>query len=76
MKITSVQFVFDSGAVVTFVKGSKEVYGGNLERWKGKTYFYDVIVENKYSRFTSSTFSSPSQEIAKTYLENSLKQTA
>lgn len=76
MKVTSIQFVFDNGAVVTFIKGSKEVYTGNDERWRGKHYFYTVRIENKFGGFEVPTFASPSQVVAKTFLTNSLKPQA
>lgn len=58
MKITSVQFVFDNGAVVTFIK--------NLRG-------YTVKIENKNGSSYKSTLASPSQILAKTFLTNSLK---
>jgi hypothetical protein len=73
MKCTSVQFVFDNGSTVTFARGSESIYDGPQERFKGKTYTYTVIIENKNGRYVTSTFSSPSQDMAKTFLFNSLK---
>lgn len=73
MKCTSIEFAFDNGGVVTFVRGSNEIYTGNLERYRGKKYTYTVHIENKNGRFTQSTFQSPSQDRAKTLLLNSLK---
>jgi hypothetical protein len=74
MKCTSVQFVFDNGATVTFVRGSKEVYTGQQEQFMGKPYTYTVIIENKNGRHVMNTFSSPSQDMAKTFLQKSLNE--
>lgn len=76
MKVTSVQFVFDNSAVVTFVKGSKEIYTGNIERFRGKHYYYTVVIENDNGRFTQSTFASPSQDQAKKFLLAATKRHA
>jgi hypothetical protein len=73
MKITSIQFVFDNGAVVTFIRGSKEIYTGNQVKFQGKHYYYTVRIENKNGMFETATFASPSQDQAKTFLTNSLK---
>lgn len=74
MKCKSVQFVFDNGNVVTFARGSNEVYNGNIEYYRGKRYTYTVTIENKNGTYTICTFSSPSQDMAKTLLLNSLKE--
>lgn len=76
MKCTSVQFVFDNGSTVTFSRNSKEIYTGNIERYQGKPYTYKVTIENKNGLFTVGTFQSPSQDMAKTFLMNSLNQTS
>jgi len=59
MKVTSIEYVFDNGAVVTFVKQSN---------------FYNVRIENKNGSFNRSTHASPSQVLAKTFLQNSMKE--
>jgi len=74
MKIKSVQYVFDCGAVVTFIKGSKEVYNGNQVAFKGKNYFYDVTIEHSNGVFTTNTFQSPSQVVASEMLVACLRK--